>query len=238
MNDNIKKIHPCASICQLLKRLNQNFITVKLTYAFKKLVGAGIKNKFARLMPDLESDKDHSSIKNTLFIFLVFIFVFFGGSFYLYGKKIISDINEAGVIRNPSAFEVNARRLVRKSPIARMIPAISRQNEKTALFLIAIAKKESNWGKYSPKKGKKECYNYWGYRGTYNQTASGYSCFDSESQAVRVVGKRINELIGQGVDTPEKMIVWKCGESCAGHSAQSVRKWISDVDYYYHKINS
>lgn len=123
-------------------------------------------------------------------------------------------------------------------PIEEMIPHIRKRNDNTAAFLVAIAKKESNWGKYSPQKNGRTCYNYWGYRGSYNQTASGYSCFDSPEQAIREVGDRIENLINQSVDTPEEMIVWKCGATCAGHNPEDVRKWISDVKLYYDKINS
>lgn len=123
-------------------------------------------------------------------------------------------------------------------PIEEMVPHIQKRNDNTAAFLVAIAKKESNWGKYSPQKNGRTCYNYWGYRGSYNQTASGYSCFDSPEQAIQEVGDRIENLIGQNIDTPEEMIVWKCGATCAGHNPEDVRKWISDVKLYYDKINS
>jgi len=32
-------------------------------------------------------------------------------------------------------------------------------------------------------------------------------------------------------------VVWKCGASCAGHDPGGVKKWISDVDYYYQMLN-
>jgi len=107
-----------------------------------------------------------------------------------------------------------------------------------ASYLVAIAKKESNWGKFSPKKDGRECYNYWGYRGTYNQTESGYSCFRSPSQAVSVVGKRIEELISQNIDTPREMVVWKCGSDCSVFSQSSVNEWIDDVGFYFQKISA
>lgn len=128
--------------------------------------------------------------------------------------------------------------MVEGFPMEDMVPAISKKNREVASFLIAIAKKESNWGKYSPSKEGRDCYNYWGYRGSYNQTDSGYSCFDTPEQAVEAVGERIQELIDQEINTPERMIVWKCGSSCAGHDPYSVKKWIADVDMYYKKLNS
>jgi hypothetical protein len=122
-------------------------------------------------------------------------------------------------------------------PIHEMSKYISQQDPKVASYLIAIAKKESNWGRYSPKKDGRDCYNYWGFRKNYNKTLSGYACFSSKKEAVNMVGKRISELIGQDIETPSEMVVWKCGRSCDGHSQASVKKWIADVSYYYKKIS-
>ncbi len=123
-------------------------------------------------------------------------------------------------------------------PIEEMIPFISKRDEKVAYYLVAIAKKESNWGKHSPKKNGGTCYNYWGYKGKYNKTKSGYSCFDSPEHAIQAVGDRIKDLINKEIDTPEEFIVWKCGATCAGHDPQGVLKWISDVKLYYNKLNT
>lgn len=136
----------------------------------------------------------------------------------------------------PSKLEKDIKKLVSNSPIRKMAPDIAKQDEKVAAFLVAIAKKESNWGKYSPKKNGKECYNYWGYRGTYNRTASGYSCFDSPKQAVNIVSNRIEKLIAQNVDTPREMVVWKCGSNCNGKNSYGATKWVQDVDLYFKKI--
>jgi len=140
-----------------------------------------------------------------------------------------------------NAMERGLERLVEGHPIADMIPYISHENPETAKFLVSIAKKESNWGKYSPKNESGEtCYNYWGFRGrTEEVTRSGYSCFESPQEAVAVVGERLNYLIWDlRLDTPEELIVWKCGSTCAGHSEYGVEKWIRDVDYYARKIDS
>lgn len=128
--------------------------------------------------------------------------------------------------------------LIEGYPLAEMTSEIAEQDKLVATFLIAIAKKESDWGKHSPKKNGVDCYNYWGYRGGYNATASGYSCFDDPGQAIAVVGGRIKDLIDQGINTPEKMIVWKCGRDCSWDNPTAVRKWVSDVSAYYHKLNS
>ena len=135
-----------------------------------------------------------------------------------------------------SKIEKRLNRMTADYPIKEMSSSISRQNEKVAAFLVAIAKKESDWGKYSPKKNGKECFNYWGYKGRYNRNAAGYSCFKSPEQAVRVVGKRLNNLIAQHVDTPREMVLWKCGQACTARSSSDSAKWVSDVDLYYRKV--
>jgi hypothetical protein len=101
---------------------------------------------------------------------------------------------------------------------------------------LGIAKKESNWGKFSPQKDGQTCYNYWGYLGDYNQTDSGYSCFDSPDQAVAVVGGRIDEFISQGFDTSKELAVWKCGWDEECQKTPAAKKWIVDVDYYARKF--
>jgi hypothetical protein len=133
----------------------------------------------------------------------------------------------------------NIEKLVGNKPMKNMVSEISSRNPKTASYLVAIAKHESNLGKFSPKKDGKDCFNYWGFRGTYNRTDSGYSCFDSPEQAVLVVGDRIQGLTEiENITTPEEMLVWKCGVSCASHDPGDVMRWKRDVDFYYKKISS
>lgn len=126
--------------------------------------------------------------------------------------------------------------LVKDTPMEAMVDDIVKRDKIVAAFLLGIGMKESKYGIYSPKKDGNDCYNYWGYRGKENKTASGYSCFDSPEHAVQVVGDRIEELVGYGRDTPEKMIVWKCGYSCEGHGEESVKKWIADVGINFRKL--
>lgn len=137
-----------------------------------------------------------------------------------------------------SQTENELRLLLAKHPISAMVPYIAKRDKKVAAYLVAIAKKESDWGKHTPKKNGRECYNFWGYRGKENTTESGYSCFASPEQAVKIVGDKIEKLINQKINTPERMIVWKCGRTCAGHDPRDVRKWISDVAFYYGKMIS
>ena len=135
-------------------------------------------------------------------------------------------------------FKQEILKYVKNKPMEAMAPYIAQRDRTVAAFLVGIAMKESKFGVYSPKKNGRDCYNYWGYRGRENPTASGYSCFSSPEQAVEVVGNKIERLTQRGIKSPAQMISWKCGSSCAGHSNQSVRKWIADVGIYFRKINS
>lgn len=151
-------------------------------------------------------------------------------------KHISTSFSTTDISKDKIAFEKKINGLVRGYPIQKMAPYISHKNKRVASFLVAIAKKESNWGRHSPKKDGRECFNYWGYRGPENSTDSGYSCFDSPQHAVNIVGGRIGELVAEKIDTPKEMVMWKCGSAnCARHD-RGAAKWIWDVGYYYQKI--
>ncbi len=155
----------------------------------------------------------------------------------IFVSEITKERGEVSSIDFSNELESRIDKMVSGYPIEEMTPYISKQDRRVAAFLVAIAKKESNWGKLSPKKDGKNCYNYWGYRGYYNQTDSGYSCFDSPKQAVEEVGSRIQEFVDEKINTPRKMVIaWKCGFDCSSHSFWSVKKWEWDVSYYYNKI--
>ncbi|MDP3956916.1 MAG: hypothetical protein Q8Q10_00245 [bacterium] len=145
------------------------------------------------------------------------------------------------VATNPNArLERNVRKVVTGYPIEEMIPYIAEHKKVTAAFLVGIAKKESNWGKRVPRsEDGADCFNYWGYRGAGSRgMAMGHGCFGSREEAIAVVSKRIDTLVNEyHFDTPEELIVWKCGWNCDGHSPTSVRKWISDVKIYFNKVN-
>jgi hypothetical protein len=64
----------------------------------------------------------------------------------------------------------------------------------------------------------------------------GHTCFDSPKDAVDTVAGRLQDLVQSDIDTPQEMVIWKCGSSCAGHSEYSVNKWISDVEMYFEEI--
>jgi hypothetical protein len=121
----------------------------------------------------------------------------------------------------------------------KMTPYIAEKDRKVAAFLVAIAKKESNWGKRVPVLNGQDCFNYWGYRGIRDRMGTGgHTCFDSPEDAVDTVAGRLKELVEADIDTPEEMVIWKCGSSCAGHSDYSVKKWISDVEMYFSEFGN
>ncbi len=124
-------------------------------------------------------------------------------------------------------------------PIDAMIKAIAGYDREIAGLIVGIGKKESNWGKRTPKLEGVECFNFWGYRGagTKGFTPDGYGCWSTPEEAVKTIGDRLVKLREVRLSAePARMIVWKCGSTCASHSDESVRKWIADVDIYYRKI--
>ena len=193
-------------------------------------------NKIVKKLNNIPPPEEVFNKKAVLF-FMVILALFYDLSLLSSVKPPLNTRIETK-IKIVSPLETNIKKLVANHPIEKMTPYISAKEKKVAAFLVGIAKKESNWGKHSPQLNGKDCYNYWGYRGqSENMTPSGYTCFDSPRQAVNIVGQRINELVNtSNLNTPEKMIVWKCGWDCAGHSDESVSKWIADVGFYYRKV--
>lgn len=142
-------------------------------------------------------------------------------------------------INKPSALEVEIKNMVQGYPIEKMTPYILQQNPKTAMFMIAIAKKESAWGKRHPVLAGQDCFNYWGFRLKSEKMGSGgHTCFNSPEEAVSVIANRIDELVeSEKIDTPKEMVIWKCGYNCQTRAkSESEIKWIKDVDYYYSKM--
>ena len=151
------------------------------------------------------------------------------GTFTLSSNQAHTDEKLSGLIRVMTAG----------FPIEIMAPVIAEYDREVAALIVGIAKKESNWGKRVPlDKDGADCFNYWGWKGAGARgVAMGHGCFGTPEEAVRAVGNRITELVEKRkTSEPKSMIVWKCGSSCATHSPESVRKWISDVDLYYRKI--
>ncbi len=148
-----------------------------------------------------------------------------------YGKLPLSNDNKN---EEQLAFEKRAKNIVKGYPIEKMLPYIFEQDLEVAVYLLAIAKQESAWGKRKPVLNGKECYNYWGYRGKREKMGSGgHTCFNSKKDAVETVGKRIHDLVYKyNRKTPDKMIIWKCGSSCEGHSDEGVNRWIKTIKTY------
>lgn len=136
-------------------------------------------------------------------------------------------------------LEKEIRSLVKGYPIEKMLPYIIEKDKIVAAFLISIAKKESDWGKHVPVLQGQDCYNYWGYRGKRKLMGTGgHTCFNSRKDAVDTVAKRIEWLVKNNkLNTPAKMIIWKCGSECHKDDQAAVRKWISDVNIYFNKLN-
>jgi hypothetical protein len=214
------------------------------------LFGKGLAKKMAKKKGKKQNKKPKSEKKtenawsargisapeNFVFGLVLASALFFSFLFLQSARRIPTSFSTVNYSKEKIAFEKKIRKIVKGYPIEKMSPYISRKNKRVASFLVAIAKKESNWGKHSPKKGGRECFNYWGYRGSENTTRSGYSCFDSPQHAVNVVGKRIGKLVAEKVDTPQKMVMWKCGTTSCARRDQGAAKWIWDVGVYYNKI--
>jgi hypothetical protein len=137
------------------------------------------------------------------------------------------------------SLDYEAHELVDGYPIEKMLPYILEQDPEVAKYLIAIAKQESAWGKRVPVLNGQDCYNYWGYRGKRKLMGSGgHTCFNSRKDAVETVGKRLHELIyDYDRKTPEKLIVWKCGSSCSGHSQEGIDRWVNTIKSNYNKLS-
>ena len=147
--------------------------------------------------------------------------------------KYIVDLSKYLEIEASKDFNRKVKELVRGYPIEAFLPYLLNEDHEVVSFYIAIARKESNWGKRVPVLNGKDCYNYVGYRGKSEKMGTGgHTCFANREEAVKVVSKRIEELIKKyGRDTAKEMVVWKCGSDCNATGGQAAaNKWISDVD--------
>ena len=135
-------------------------------------------------------------------------------------------------------LEESIQKMVAGSPMEKMAPYIAKKDKIVAAFLVGISKKESNYGRRVPVLNGEDCFNYWGYRGIRKRMGSGgHTCFDSPEDAIETVGGRIERLVKSGVDTPEEMVLWKCGSDCnATGGWPAAHKWIKDVNMYYSKM--
>jgi len=214
------------------------FIYRKMEKILKKIQFNIVLEEMRRVMKVAESIDFKKARKNILVGLVIFTWLFAGFGFYINYKIEKTDINIAIQSHTRTPFENKIREMLSGFPMQKMSRYISGQNKETAAFLVAIGKKESNWGKRKPVLNGKDCFNYWGYRGKREKMGSGgHTCFDSPKDAVFSVANRIDELVFEyNLNTPEKMIIWKCGSTCKEHSQSGVDKWIADVDLYYNKL--
>ncbi|MEK9151691.1 MAG: hypothetical protein AAB547_03590 [Patescibacteria group bacterium] len=153
----------------------------------------------------------------------------------------LAEVLETVPAYQDTALRDMIRELAAGYPLEAMAPAIAQYDRGIAGLIVGIAKKESNWGKRVPLDANgDDCFNYWGYKGAGSRgIAMGHGCFGSPEEAVTAVGDRLAKLSAiRETSAPARMIIWKCGSSCKGHSDESVDKWISDVSIYYDRIAS
>ena len=155
-------------------------------------------------------------------------------------NEVVGDLQHMRQAKEKSELEKKIREMVKGYPIEEMVPYILEKDKIVAAFLIGIAKKESAWGKRVPVLNQHDCFNYWGYRGKRRHMGTGgHTCFNSPKDAVDTVSRRLEKLVYQDkVDTPaEMMVVWKCGYDCSTHAKADTKKWIQDVNLYFHDID-
>ncbi len=132
-------------------------------------------------------------------------------------------------------LETEIMAILKGTPMEEMAPIIAKKDRTVAAFLVGIAMKESGFGKHVPVLNGKNCYNYWGYRGIRAKMGTGgHTCFDSPQDAVDTVGGRLERLVKTDVDTPEEMVLWKCGSAC--NEDANAGKWINDVNINFSKL--
>lgn len=199
-----------------------------------------IKTKLNKLIRKL-AEFDPERIKNYLAVFFLMFFLFFVFAINFANGQMNKNAGETKTpVKIISKTEREIMDMVSGYPMERMVPYIAKKDKVVAAFLVGIAKKESDWGKRSPKLGGKDCYNYWGFRQEREKMGSGgHTCFDSPKDAVNTVSDRIDELVNEEKrNSPREMVIWKCGYDCSWDSAYAIQKWITDVDFYFKKLNN
>jgi hypothetical protein len=147
-------------------------------------------------------------------------------------QSFAKEVAQIEQVKSQQTLEKEIKDMVKGLPIEKMAPEIAKQDRTVAAFMVAIARKESSWGQRVPVLNGKDCFNYWGYRGIRDRMGTGgHTCFNSPEDAVETVAKRIATLVNDyDRNTPEEMVVWKCGNSCAATGGQAAaNKWIKDV---------
>lgn len=233
-------------------RLKSNRLKIKQRFRMVDGVHARVELTFvAKLQAYLNYDR-LEMLNYKIFATVLIVFALFSFEYKQFGvvdsSKLVCKPEQPEIqtlanakdleVKVPSQLQIQLSAIVKNAPMSSMVEEIAKKERPVAAYLMGIAMKESKYGTFAPKKDGKDCFNYWGYRGKENTTKSGYSCFDSPSHAVTVVGGRIEDMLKFGPRTPAQMISWKCGSTCAGHDPVSVAKWISDVSINYYLIVS
>ena len=202
-------------ISTALSKEQQRLVTSQATPSKEIAVLGAMDKKTTSFEKTIESKKPSDNIDTMVFNTLIEF------------EKIRSD-----------QLEESIKKMVAGTPMEKMAPYIAKKDKIVAAFLVGISKKESNYGRRVPVLNGEDCFNYWGYRGIRKRMGSGgHTCFDSPEDAIETVGGRIERLVKSGVDTPEEMVLWKCGSNCnATGGWPAARKWIKDVNMYYTKM--
>jgi len=198
-----------------------------------------LQNKIRKISKNI-MEFNEEKLKNYLAIFFLMFFLFFVFAINFADGQMNKDAGETKTpVKIVSKTEKEIKNMVRGYPMERMVPYIAKKDKVVAAFLVGIAKKESDWGKHSPKLNGEDCYNYWGFRQEREKMGSGgHTCFDSPKDAVNTVSGRIDELVNEEKrDSPREMVIWKCGYDCSWDNAYAIQKWITDVDFYFQKLN-
>ena len=193
-----------------------------------------IKSKLVKKIISFEIERLKRSLILMTLIFLMIMVLFIQEA----NNEMKKETNLVKISEGNISLEKKIKDLTKGYPIENMAANLARKDLKIAAFMVAIAKKESNWGERVPVLNNQDCFNYWGYRGIRNKMGSdGHTCFDSRRDAVNTISKRLAYLIQEkGIDTPEKLVIWKCGSDCENQDQEAVNKWVDDVSLYYDKM--
>ena len=212
------------------------FGMVTMTFVYKYLgQGASVANQLEQAVVQGQMAESSSKVATTIISDDGLANVDLNDPLFL---KQLAEIKKAS---DSATLEKEIYGMVKGYPIENMVPYIAKQDRTVAAFMVAIAKKESNWGQHVPLLKGEDCYNYFGYRGIRDRMGTGmHTCFNSPEDAANTIAKRVKTLVEENDrNTPAKMVVWKCGSSCAATGGQAAaNKWISDVDMYFQKLKT
>src|SRR3989338_8099810 len=80
--------------------------------------------------------------------------------------QVFAKVTEKVSHNSDKTLDGTIREMVAGYPVERMVPAIAEYDRGVAALIVGIAKKESDWGRRSPRDmNGDDCFNYWGYKG-------------------------------------------------------------------------